>query len=134
MKRVWCRPQTVVQKFEANEYVAACGDSGVTYLFDCNAGGGRHADIYLDNGTNLTDGRLHYFYACDKKHEAPSTDDFQHGYMLLNGGDDSTRYWVGGLFGHWENYEKIPVIIWTGDGKVHATTDLDQNKWEISRS
>ena len=25
MKRVWCRPQTVVQKFEANEYVAACG-------------------------------------------------------------------------------------------------------------
>ncbi len=23
MKRVWCRPQTVVQKFEANEYVAA---------------------------------------------------------------------------------------------------------------
>ena len=36
MKRVWCRPQTVVQKFEANEYVAACGDSGnKVYKFTC---------------------------------------------------------------------------------------------------
>ena len=26
--RVWRRPLTEVQKFEANEYVAACGDSG----------------------------------------------------------------------------------------------------------
>ena len=24
----WSRPVTMVQKFEANEYVAACGDSG----------------------------------------------------------------------------------------------------------
>ena len=39
MKRVWCRPQTVVQKFEANEYVAACGDSGTVYKFTCDAGG-----------------------------------------------------------------------------------------------
>ena len=30
-KRVWGQPITMVQKFEANEYVAACGDSGVTY-------------------------------------------------------------------------------------------------------
>ena len=33
MKRVWCRPQTVVQKFEANEYVAACGDENKVYKF-----------------------------------------------------------------------------------------------------
>ena len=32
-RRVWTHPLTQVQKFEANEYVAACGDSGTTYLF-----------------------------------------------------------------------------------------------------
>ena len=31
-RRVWERPLTEVQKFEANEYVAACGDSGVAGL------------------------------------------------------------------------------------------------------
>ena len=34
------QPLTVVQKFAPNEYVAACGDHGVTYKFECNAGGG----------------------------------------------------------------------------------------------
>ena len=38
-KRVWEQPMTMVQKFEANEYVAACGDSGVTYYFKCDASG-----------------------------------------------------------------------------------------------
>lgn len=37
-RKVWRRPLTEVQKFEANEYVAACGDSGVVYNFECNAG------------------------------------------------------------------------------------------------
>ena len=36
----WSRPQTVVQKFEANEYVAACGDENRVYKFQCTAGGG----------------------------------------------------------------------------------------------
>ena len=48
MKRVWCRPQTVVQKFEANEYVAACGDSGTVYKFTCDAGGGKSGTVYLE--------------------------------------------------------------------------------------
>ena len=47
-KRVWEQPVTLVQKFEANEYVAACGDSGTTYLFKCDAGGGRPGDVYLE--------------------------------------------------------------------------------------
>ena len=35
----WVRPLTEVQNFVANEYVAACGDSGTTYKFTCNAPG-----------------------------------------------------------------------------------------------
>lgn len=134
--KVWRRPKAVVQKFEPNEYCAGCGTQGTTYLFNCNAGGGAWADIYLDNGTNLTDGGGHYFHACSTKHKASSMDDFESGYMLLNGGSDETGHWVrdGFLDWHWEEYEKIPVIIWQGDGDIHATTILDQDDWEIARS
>ena len=37
-RKVWRRPLTEVQKFEANEYVAACGDENKVYLFTCDAG------------------------------------------------------------------------------------------------
>ena len=37
----WSRPMTFVQKFEANEYVAACGTQYGNYLFECDAPGGR---------------------------------------------------------------------------------------------
>ena len=47
-RKVWRRPLTEVQKFEANEYVAACGDSGTTYLFTCDAGGGKSGTVYLE--------------------------------------------------------------------------------------
>ena len=30
-RKVWRRPLTTVQKFEANEYVAACGDENKVY-------------------------------------------------------------------------------------------------------
>ena len=32
-RRVWTRPLTEVQKFEANEYVAACHDQNTVYKF-----------------------------------------------------------------------------------------------------
>ena len=51
-RNVWKQPMTVVQKFVPNEYVAACGDSGTTYLFTCDAGGGKSGTVYLEtNGT-----------------------------------------------------------------------------------
>ena len=45
-RKVWRRPLTRVQQFEANEYVAACGDSGVVYKFKCDAGGGVYGSVY----------------------------------------------------------------------------------------
>lgn len=38
MKKTWEEPKIMVQKFIPNEYVAACGESGVVYNFECNAG------------------------------------------------------------------------------------------------
>ena len=38
MKKTWEEPKIMVQKFVANEYVAACGASGTVYNFVCDAG------------------------------------------------------------------------------------------------
>ena len=38
MKKEWMEPVIEVQEFAANEYVAACGDSGKVYKFVCDAG------------------------------------------------------------------------------------------------
>ena len=131
-RRTWTRPLTEVQKFEANEYVAACHDWNTVYKFTCDAGGGVWGDVYTSDGTNLTQGRNHYYHACDATHEASTQDDFISGYYIPNGGNDQTGHltWWG-----WEEYERIPVIIWTDGGTdVHCTTNLDQDSWETVKS
>lgn len=131
MRKIWTMPQAVVQQFAANEYVAACGDSGTTYNFECNAGGGERGDVFTEDGVNLTSGERHYYYACGTTHSASETDDFFNGYFVLNGGNDREGYytWSG-----YHEYEKIPVIIWNGDGHVHCTTKLNMSDWETAKS
>ena len=34
----YVKPMMESEVFAANEYIAACGDSGVVYKFECNAG------------------------------------------------------------------------------------------------
>ena len=132
-RRTWTRPLTEVQKFEANEYVAACHDWNTVYKFKCDAGGGAWGDVYTDDGTNLTQGKLHYYHACDATHEASTQDEFIRGYYIQNGGNDETRYWT--LFGGWKDYPKTSVIIWTDGGTdVHCTINLNQDSWETAKS
>lgn len=136
-RRVWTRPLTEVQKFEANEYVAACGDSGVVYKFKCDAGGGTPGNVYVE--TNGVDGlqtrgewvggwgghwqeadqSLGGYHACGTTHEAESDDGFLKGYYVPYFSDDVTK-----------------VIIWRGpyNNNVHCTTNLDQNSWETAKS
>ena len=137
-KRAYVKPSLESEAFVPNTYVAACGDHGANYNFTCDAGGGSWGDVYLSNGTNLTkDGWLgtNYFHACMKTHSAPTDDVYEKGYLILNGGNDETGYYVGwGWNKHWEDYEKIPVIIWRGDGSVHTTTNLDIDHWETDKS
>lgn len=47
MKKEWMEPVVEVQEFAANEYVAACGDSGKVYKFVCDAGQyGHNYNVY----------------------------------------------------------------------------------------
>lgn len=67
------------------------------------------------------------YHPCGETHEAPTTDDFQRGYIYPTGGDD--RY-----IPYFED-QRVPVIIWTAGGtNIHCTTKLDQNTWEVDRS
>ena len=131
-KRVWKQPMTMVQKFEANEYVAACGDSGVVYNFECNAGDRRNSyNVYYDNGTPLasSNGNEEWYaqftgyHPCGATHEAESNSGFYDGYMYL-------QNWRGNNTG-----DRIDVVIWTERGTdVHCTTNLDMDKWETAKS
>lgn len=128
-EKVWVRPLTMVQQFEANEYVAACGESGTTYKFTCDAGGGVSGSVYLEtNGKEgLQTGRggdryLSGYHACGTTHEAESTDDFLDGYYV-------TSSWFGGT-------KVTPVIVWRGphNDNTHCTTNLDMDSWETAKS
>ena len=145
MKMRYERPSMDVEQFMANEYIAACGDSTTIYKFQCNAGGGKHGDIFLDtnhNGIldagdeNLTEGSWRYFHACSTGHSAPTDDVFSKGFYVENGGNDKLTHRVGiWPINRIENYPVTNVIVWTDGGKdVHATQNLDVNSWETAKS
>lgn len=128
-EKVWVRPLTMVQQFEANEYVAACGDLNKVYKFKCDAGGGIPGSVYLEtNGQEgLQTGRggdqyLSGYHACGTTHEAKTTDDFLDGYYV-------TSSWFGGT-------KTTPVIVWRGpnNDNTHCTENLNMDSWETAKS
>ena len=131
-RKVWRRPLTKVQKFEANEYVAACGDSGVVYNFECNAGERRESyNVYFDDGTPYASSngneewytKFTGYHPCGETHDADSNSGFYDGYMYLQN--------------RWGNNSGSPidVVIWTDGGRnVHCTTELDMDEWETAKS
>ena len=127
--REYVKPTMEGELFAANEYIAACGDSGVTYYFECNAGKkGNKYDVITSNGVNLTpDGflRLGYYNPCEEKHVAESNDEFIEGYLCYTDGKDRE---IKGSY-------KEKVIIWTDGGtNVHCTKNLNMDNWETAKS
>ena len=146
-KRIWSKPEMNEFAFAANEYVAACGDSGTTYLFKCDAGlveknnplypylpgqeptywAPTYGDLTDSEGNLYTSGKNKYYYACGDTHEANVEDEFVRGRFYENGGNDN-------LSGRWtEVYiwiEKISGIF----RNYHATTNLDKDHWETNKS
>lgn len=122
-KQKWVRPQAIVQEFVANEYVAACGDSGKVYKFECNAGNkGTWYSIKNSKNESVSISGYNRYSPCGATHEAESDSGFLTGYHL----DDPDTWWED---------ENIPVIIWTENGKnVHCTTKLDMSEWETAKS
>ena len=138
-KKMYVKPTMESEAFVPNTYVAACGDSGTTYLFTCDAGGGKSGSVYLEtNGTpGLQTGRggdqyLSGYHACGTKHEADSDDAFLDGYYV-------TEEWVPGS-GFWNpgHMETVvtDVIVWRGpyNNNTHCTTNLDMDSWETAKS
>lgn len=128
MKRAYVRPTMVGERFVANEYVAACGDSGTVYKFKCDAGGGKYGFVYLEtNGTpgfqkgdflgRGGDRYLSRYHACGITHDADTSDDFLDGYYVRNGNVTQVKVWRG---------EK-------GDN-THCTENINMNTWETAKS
>lgn len=131
MKRAYVRPTMVGERFVANEYVAACGDTEYgKYKFTCDAGGGVSGDVYIESngkpgfqkGFGIFgiggDERLGGYHACGTTHEANTTDDFLEGYYIPDGGN------------------AVDVIIWRGKrgDNIHCTTNLNRDSWETTKS
>lgn len=122
MKKDWMDPRTIVQDFVPNEYVAACGDTGTVYKFQCTAPAGVVRDA---NGNQLSGVGFLYpsYHPCNAEHEASTTDDFERGTLTY------TAFSIPPV-------KTVDVIIWKGeDGhNLHCTTNLDINSWEVAKS
>lgn len=128
MKKTWNEPKILVQQFVPNEYVAACGDSGTVYNFECNAGNENGEYTVKDSRGNYfrvaghtVNGHDWYYHPCSKTHTAESDSGFVTGYHIdnLNTRED----------------ENIPVVIWTNNNTdIHCTTKLDMSTWETAKS
>ena len=129
MKRTYVRPTMVGERFVANEYVAACGESGKVYKFECNAPGGKL--YYYPNSDGKINGeytghgraiKLCNYNPCGARHEANATDGIYDGFVDYNKN------------GRQEKGEG--VIVWRGSYGLngHATTYLDMSKWQTAKS
>lgn len=129
MKRTYVRPTMVGERFVANEYVAACGESGKVYKFECNAPGGKL--YYYPNSDGKINGeytghgraiKLGNYNPCGARHKANATDGFYDGFVdyNINGRQDKGE----------------GVIVWRGSYGLngHATTYLDMSKWQTAKS
>lgn len=129
MKRTYVRPTMVGERFVANEYVAACGESGKVYKFECNAPGGKL--YYYPNSDGKINGeytghgraiKLGNYNPCGARHIANATDGFYDGFVDYNknGRQDKGE----------------GVIVWRGSYGLngHATTYLDMSKWQTAKS
>ena len=128
MRKRYERPSAYIEEFTPNEYVAACGESGIVYKFQCNAGEeNKKYNVYYYNKqghkTYLTNELWSYrnnYHPCGKTHEAKENTGFISGFI-----DDQST---------WEE-EKTPVVIWTDNGtNVHCTRNLDMSTWETTKS
>ena len=136
MKKVYVKPMIVGQQFAPNEYVAACGDSGVVYKFKCNAGNGNSSyHVYLNGPDGIAhtsddidwskrSGYLKPYSRCGTTHNAESDSGFEAGYMY------EINFRTGNNIGN-----PIDVIVWTENGtNTHCTTYLKMSEWETAKS
>ena len=133
-KEAWVRPETMVQQFAANEYVAACGKTPTgEYFFTCDAPGGsvwadldRNGQYKTASLFDWSSEELGGYHPCNKKHPTSSTSDFYNGFVDYNGNNrldagEEVLVWVEfNSFGRVSNY--------------HASKSLTIGEVEVVRS
>ncbi len=142
MKKAYQKPTLEAQLFAANEYVAACGDHGTNYLFECNAPGGKlyyfpESDGTLDgiyNGGGEAKKKGNYT-PCDATHETGNVGDFYEGFVDYNHNKkydpDGAESIIPGV-----RTPAEAVIVWHDGTEIgwHATKNLDINNWQTAKS
>lgn len=155
MKRTYVRPMMVNEEFTANEYIAACGDSGVVYKFTCDAG---YVEMTHEktgfltgpcgcgeyHGNNVPSGTYKAkasWYVTTGKNRTGSS--LMNGYSSYSPCGSTHEAESDGVFkaGYMDRigtneYENIPVMTWAGErnNNIHCTTNLDMNSWETAKS
>ena len=128
-KRNYVKPVLSGEEFVPQNYIAACGDSGTIYYFECTANGGNL--YYYKDGDGTIDGKyegsgsaklLGSYNPCGSKHEADSTNPFYDGFIDYNKNNKC------------DSGEE--VIVWRGRWGYngHATANLDMDTWETAKS
>ena len=130
-KRNYVKPVLSGEEFIPQNYIAACGDSGISaYKFTCDAPGGPL--YYYKDGDGTIDGTytgtgnatlLGFFYSpCNETHEASTTAPYYDGFVdrNYNGRCDSGE----------------ACIVWRGpnNDNGHSTAQLEMDKWETTKS
>ena len=138
MKMMYEKPVMDVERFQANEFFAACGDKGEIYNFQCDAPKGTLYRFTRFDGT--LDGVNSKFspyvivqllggigyHPCNEPHVVDMDKD--PGRTMFDGFVD----YNGNL---WPDKGE-EVIVWLGENgrNGHATRELDISKWETAKS
>lgn len=130
MKKEYTRPIMRAERFFADEYVAACGDTNDEYIFKCDAMGGITGTVFYSDGDDTFEPFIGDSYmgtgyhACSEEHVTQTGDEFIEGWYVTG----SEALSGGGI--------AKKVIIWRGsDGSnIHCTTTLNKNSWETAKS
>lgn len=123
MKKEYVTPVMIGERFAPNEYVAACGDTEYgMYKFKCDAPAGT---LYYYNQNGVAQ-RLGNYHPCEKTHEAAVSSEFPDGFVDYNNNRTED--------------EGEAVIVWIERGlwgavrNAHATTNINRDSWEVSKS
>lgn len=121
-KRIYIKPVLESETFVPQNYIAACGDTEYgKYLFTCDAPGG---NLYYYNRR----GRAQYlgsYTPCNRKHEAPMSDEFPNGFIDYNNN------------GKEDEGEAVKLWLETWHGYIlngHTTKNLNQDSWTVVKS